>query len=121
NGMADEIQLEPGEGEGPEPDLVGRRDFLIGLKKWSAAVIGGAVLGAFLVQDEAQGGAWVNNRGGYGGGGRGEPGGGRGDGGAGRVTVAGGGGGAWVNGRGGGGGAWVNGRGGGGAWVNRRY
>jgi hypothetical protein len=95
--MAEELRLEPVEGEGPEPETLGRRDFLLGLKKWSAVVIGGAVQGAFLAQDEAQAGAWVNGRGVYGGGG------------------------AWVNGAGGGGGAWVNGRGGGGAWVNRRY
>ncbi len=77
-----------------EDDLQSRRDFLIGLKKWSKAVIGGAVAATVLggtPRDASAG--WINRRGG------------------GRRS--------WLNGRGGGGGGWVNRRGGGG-WLNRR-
>jgi len=84
--------------------LVSRRDFLAGLRKWSAAVIGVAVAGAVLLPGETASG-WVNSRG--------PP-----------FTQVGG---AWVNrattwvNGGGGGGGWVNrAGGGGGAWVNRR-
>ena len=51
-----------------EDDLLGRRDFLKGLKKWSQIVIGGVVLGGIApTQTEA---GWINRRGGwYGGGG----------------------------------------------------
>jgi hypothetical protein len=75
-----------------EEELTNRRSFLLGLGKWSMAVIGGALLsGALLGSDrEAHAaGAWANRAGG---------------------------GGAWAN-RTGGGGAWAN-RAGGGAWVN---
>ncbi|HUM92267.1 MAG TPA: hypothetical protein PLM32_12980, partial [Candidatus Competibacter sp.] len=34
-----------------EPDLRDRRDFLIGLGKWSKAVIGGVVLGGTLLPE----------------------------------------------------------------------
>jgi hypothetical protein len=82
-----------------EAIIQSRRDFLLSLGKWSAAVVAGAVLGAGALAPErdAQAGAWINRRGGW---------------------INGGGGGGWVN-RYGGGGAWVNG-GGGGGWVNRR-
>ncbi len=81
-----------------EQELRSRRDFLLGLGKWSRAVIVGAVVGsgALLTNKPAEAG-WLNRRGGgWGGGG-------------------------WLNGRGGGGG-WVNRRGGwgGGSWINRR-
>ena len=85
-----------------ERKLVTRRDFLSGLRKWSAAVIGVAVAGGVLLRGETASG-WVNGRGGWINGGGG--------GWLNRATT-------WVNG-GGGGGAWVN-RAGGGAWVNRR-
>jgi len=93
--------------------LLARRDFLIGLRKWSAIVIGGALLGGLAEPTEA--GGWVNSRGSWINGGHG-----------GWVNRGGSwvnGGGSWIN-RGGGGwvnggGAWVNG-GGGSAWVNRR-
>ena len=87
-----------------ERKLVSRRDFLAGLRKWSAAVIGVAVAGAVFLPGETASG-WVNSRGSWvnrGGGAW-----------VNRATT-------WVNG-GGGGGAWVNrAGGGGGAWVNRR-
>ena len=72
-----------------------RRKFLRGLGRWSQAVIGGVLLGGGLaISQPARAGAWVNRRGGWGGGG-------------------------WIN--GGGGGGWINRRGGGGAgWINRR-
>jgi hypothetical protein len=87
-------------------ELQSRRDFLLGLGRWSKIAIGAAVLGGLSAgAPEAQAGAWVNRRG---------------VGGAVVVTPAVGGG-AWINNRVGvGGGAWVNNRGGGGAWVNRR-
>jgi hypothetical protein len=126
--MADNPKLENNEEvsmSDEEKALVSRRDFLVGLKKWSAIVIGGVVLGGVLPTQESRaawvnggGGAWVNGRGGWVNGGGGS---------AGWVNrsggwINGGGGGAgWVN-RSGGGTGWVNGRGGGGgAWVNRRY
>jgi hypothetical protein len=91
-----------------------RRDFLRSLGKWSAVLIGAAVGGSLLDAPDAAawvngGRAWVNGRGGYGGGSW--------------VNRSGGGGGAWVNRSGGyGGGSWVNRSGGygGGSWVNRR-
>jgi hypothetical protein len=88
-----------------------RRDFLIGLNRWSAAVVasvaacatGSARPGAAWVNGGG-GGSWVNRRGGWVNGG-------------GSWVNRSGGGGGWIN--GGGGGGWVNRRGGGGAWVNR--
>lgn len=69
-----------------------RREFLLGLGKWSIVVIG-AVIGGGLVHSAAEAG-WINSRGGWGGGG-------------------------WINAVGGGGGGWLNSRGGGG-WINAR-
>ena len=82
--------------EGPvdeeEQRLLSRRDFLAGLRKWSAAVIGVAVAGSVLLPGKVAASGWINRRGG------------------------------WINGAGGGGGGWVNRStgGGGGSWVNRR-
>jgi len=75
-----------------EQRLFSRRDFLTGLRKWSAAVIGVAVAGAVLLPGETTSG-WVNGRGSW----------------------INGGGGGWVN----RGGSWINGGGGGVAWANR--
>jgi hypothetical protein len=98
--MADDRKIEFGENaikSDEEERQLSRRNFLVGLQKWSAIIIGGTLLAGALPPPEAS--AWVN----------------------------GGGGGSWVNGRGGGGagwinksggGGWVNGRGGGG-WINR--
>jgi hypothetical protein len=62
-----------------------RRDFLLGLGRWSKVVIGAAVFGGLAATGSAvQAGSWVNRRGGGGG---------------------------WINGSGGGG--WINRRGGG--------
>jgi hypothetical protein len=112
-----------------EIELLSRRGFLQGLKKWSQAVIGGVVLGSLIPTSEAS--AWVNRRGswinGAGVGGwvnRGASwingGGGWLNSGANWINR----GGTWINGGGGwinrGGGGWLNSRGGGGAWVNRR-
>jgi hypothetical protein len=103
--------------EGDERAATTRRGFLIGLNKWSAAVIGSIVFGGLVgPPDASAGGAWVNKRGGWI------------NGGAAWVNRSGGwlngsgggGGGGWVNRSGGGGGGWVNKRGGGGGtWVNR--
>jgi len=82
-------------GDHEEREIQSRRDFLLGLGKWSQAVIVGAVAGgALLTQRPAQAASWLNRRGGRGAG--------------------------WIN--GGGGGSWANRRGGGwgGSWVNRR-
>ncbi|MCP5449597.1 MAG: twin-arginine translocation signal domain-containing protein [Gammaproteobacteria bacterium] len=91
-----------------EPVEQERREFLRGLGKWSQAVIGGVLLGgAATLVPQARAGAWINRRGGYGGGG-----------------WINGGGGGWINRRGGyGGGSWINRRGGygGGSWINRRW
>ena len=120
--MNDDTKRESGPQEpGAETEGRSRRDFLLGLGKWSAAVVGGVLmLGANA--SASAGGAWVNRRGA---GGAAAGGGGAwvnkaGGGGAGWVNKAGGGGGGWVNGAGGGGAGWVNRRGAGGAaWVNR--
>lgn len=77
-----------------EQRLLSRRDFLAGLRKWSAAVIGVAVAGSVLLPGEVAASGWVNGRGSW---------------------VNGGGGGGWVN----RGGTWINGGGGGSAWANR--
>ena len=83
-----------------EVELVRRRDFLKGMKKWSQAVIGGIILAGMLPAPEVKAG-WVNRRGSWINGGSG--------GWANRGV-------SWIN----GGGGWLNGRGGGGSWVNRR-
>jgi hypothetical protein len=97
----------------PQPDadqhLQARRQFLIGLGKWSRAVVGGAILAAGLLIPEKPAtagwinrrGGWINGRGGWGGG-----------------SWVNGGAGGWINNRGGG--SWINNRGGGG-WINARY
>jgi hypothetical protein len=93
-----------------------RREFLLGLGKWSQAVIGGVLLGGALTVPQPADAQWINRRGGGGW-----------DGGwnnRGGSWVNRGGDGNWLN-RGGWnnhGGSWVN-RGsdwGGGSWVNRR-
>ena len=121
--MADNPKIEPVE-DIQEPDeeqrLLNRRNFLVGLQKWSAIIIGGTLLAGALPPPEAS--AWVNGRVGGGGSaawvnGRGGWINGGGGGGATWVNRSGGGSAGWVN-RSGGGGAWVNGRGGAG-WINR--
>lgn len=120
--MADNPKIEPGEGaheSDEEKKLLSRRNFLVGLQRWSAIIIGGTLLAGALPPPQASawvngrvgGGsaAWVNGRGGWINGGGG--------GGATWVNRSGGGSAGWVN-RSGGGGAWVNGRGGAG-WINR--
>lgn len=90
--MSSEIK-KAGQKEQVEADRLARRDFLAGLGKWSAVVIGavgGAIVGASRNAD-SRASAWVNRRVG---------------------------GGAWAN-RAVGGGAWANRRVGGGAWANR--
>ena len=91
----------------PDAEVKSRRDFLIGLGKWSKVIVGSALLGGCYTYG---GGGWINGRG-YN---------------SGWINRRGGG---WVNGRGGwvnrrhghGGGGWVNRRGGGGrSWANRR-
>jgi len=78
-----------------ERDLQSRRSFLIGLGKWSRAVIVGAVAGGALLTERPAQAGWLNRRGCCRGG-------------------------SWVD--GGGGGSWANRRGGGwgGSWANRR-
>ena len=78
-----------------------RRNFLLGLGKWSTVVIA-SVIGGALLHSAAEGG-WLNSRGGW-------------INGAGGWINAGGGGGGWIN---SGGGGWINLRGGGG-WLNAR-
>lgn len=89
--MSETIRETEHQSEESREELCSRRDFLIGLKKWSKIVIGGAVFAATLTENPQEASAgWINRRGGWGGG-------------------------SWIN-RGGGG--WVNRRGGGG-WINR--
>ncbi len=92
--MNDKNNQAPDDNSADENELINRREFFVGLKKWSKVVIGGAIAGSAIANanQEALAASWANRRGGYRGGG-------------------------WVN-RGGGGGAWVNRRGGAG-WINR--
>jgi hypothetical protein len=90
-------------------ELLDRRGFLLGLKKWSKIVIGGALVGSALLDPgrEKEAAAWVNRGGGgawanHGGGGA--------------AVVKPGGSAAWANRAGGGGAAWAN---RGAAWANR--
>ena len=87
-------EIPSSEGVAPEgePNVGDRRLFLQSLGKWSSAAITAVVAGAWVASAPRADAAWVNRRGGGGGG--------------------------WVN-RGGGGGGWVN-RSGGGGWINRR-
>ena len=100
--MENDEEIQRREADVEERILITRRDFLSGLRKWSAAVIGVALVGGVLLPGEANAG-WVNGRGSW---------------------VNGGGGGiawanrgvAWTN----RGASWINRSGGGGSWVNRR-
>ncbi len=57
-----EREVAPEEPEVAEPDLRDRRDFLIGLGKWSKAVIGGVVLGGVMLPGkEAEAVGWSNH------------------------------------------------------------
>jgi hypothetical protein len=104
--MSRDENLEKSDMDRDEQKFLNRRDFLTSLRKWSAAVIGVAVVGGVLLPEEVKAG-WVNGRGGW-------------------VNGGGGGGTAWAN----RGAAWANrgatwanrsgGGGGGGTWVNRR-
>ncbi len=104
--MNDDTKPKSNEDALHDDDLKSRREFLVGLKKWSKIVIGGILVGGALVSPDRDAEAgWINRRGGGGGGWANRGG-----------SWVNRGGGSWVN-RGGGGG-WVN-RGGGGGWVNR--
>ena len=50
-----------------EEALLNRRDFLIGLKKWSIIVIGGALTAGALAAPKDASAGWINRRGGGGG------------------------------------------------------
>ncbi len=94
--MDDKKNQVPDENSTDENELINRREFFVGLKKWSKVVIGGAIAGSAIANanQEALAATWVNRRGGPARGG------------------------SWANRSGGGG--WVNRRGGGGAgWINR--
>ncbi len=122
--MARDKETKRQEGQIPDENLIDRRDFLTGLKKWSKIVISGAILGSALFDSsrDAHAAVWVNRRpGGWvnhvgpwhnwnnrGGSWANNPSGG------GWANRAGGGG--WAN---TGGGSWANRRGPGG-WINRK-
>ena len=79
-------ETDPRSESSEERVLESRRGFLIGLGKWSRAVIVGAVAGGALLTDRPAQAGWINRRGG---------------------VIPGGG--SWINRRGGGwGGSWVN-------------
>ena len=94
----DEIETGP-DGTTTDEERQNRRDFLIGLGRWSKVVIGAAIFGGLAGGGSEAEAAWINRRGGWING-RARPGGG------------------WIN--GGGGGGWVNRNVGGGSWINRR-
>jgi hypothetical protein len=98
--MDKDDKLEQSEELQHEEELLSRRDFLFGLKKWSKVVIGVAVGGSLVLQDNVADAWWVNRRG-WGNRGWGNRGWGNG---------------GWGN-RGWGNGGWINRRGGGG-WLN---
>lgn len=100
-----EIQSGP-DATATDEERQNRRDFLIGLGRWSKVVIGTAIFGGLASTSAEAEAGWINRRGGWING-RGRPGGG---------WINGGRGGGWIN----GGGGWVNGRGGRGSWLNRR-
>lgn len=93
--MERHLESEPMAGAPEEQERQSRRDFLIGLGKWSRVVIVGAVAGGALLSERPAQAGWLNRRGCCRGG-------------------------SWVD--GGGGGSWANRRGGGwgGSWANRR-
>ena len=98
-----------------EEGKASRRDFLVGLSKWSQIVIGAALLGASV---SLPGDAEAKSGGGGGGGGGGSGSGGGGGGSGWHNSGSGGGGGSgWHN--SGGGGGWSNKSGGGGGWSNK--
>jgi len=103
--MDEDVRVqESGETANDERGFLGRRGFLVSLKKWSMVVIGGALLGGVQLVGEPKtdaAGAWANRAVG-----------------GGAWANRAGGGGAWAN-RAVGGGAWANRAGAGGAWVNR--
>jgi len=112
--MAKESEDKRSESVLEEEESISRRDFLVGLKKWSKVVVGSVLAGTVLTSapDEASAGSWINRRGGW----INRPGGWYNGGWANR-------GGSWLNGSGGGwgnrgGGGWINRSGGG--WINRR-
>ncbi len=110
--MSDKKNQKPGENSTDKNELINRREFFVGLKKWSKVVIGSAIAGSAMsnTDQEAQAGSWINRRSGWGNGrgswlnrapwnnwnNRGI---------------------SWLN--GGGGGGWANRRGGGFGWINR--
>ena len=109
--MSEEKKSEQETQEPSEQELRTRRSFLKSLGRWSAIIIGTAALGGSIAPEDAAGwvngrAAWVNGRGGGGGGAAWVN---RSSGTAGWVNRSGG----WIN---GGGGSWVNRRG---SWVNR--
>ena len=93
--MEAQRQPEPMANTPEEQILESRRSFLIGLGRWSRAVIVGAVAGGALLTEKPAQAGWLNRRGCCRGG-------------------------SWVDGRGSG--SWANRRGGGwgGSWINRR-
>ena len=104
--MSDESIHQPApEAAQGDAECTGRRDFLIGLGRWSKAVIGAALLGGLALPGAEAEAGWANRRGGGGWANRR-------------------GGGGWANGRYGQGGTWANRNGGwvnggGGTWANR--
>jgi hypothetical protein len=81
-----ERQADPDDVSTEMPEMDSRRAFLLGLGKWSQAVVFGAVAGGVLLPERSAQAGWINRRGGI------VPGGG-----------------SWINRRGGGwGGSWVN-------------
>ena len=90
-----QCELETASDTAHDKTLQSRRGFLIGLGKWSRAVIVGAVAGGALLTEKTAQAGWPNRR----------------------ACCRGG---SWVDGRGSG--SWANRRGGGwgGSWVNRR-
>lgn len=95
--MTDQVETHDGDvAPSLDAEQRSRRDFLLGLGRWSKVVIGAAILGGVASHGtQVQAGVWVNRRGGW-------------------IN----GGGGWING-GGGGGSWANRRGLGG-WINAR-
>ncbi len=90
--MNDKKNHAPDINSADENEPINRREFFVGLKKWSKVVIGSVIAGSAMANtnQEASAATWINRRGGYRRGG-------------------------WINGSGGG---WINRRGGVG-WINR--
>ena len=65
--MNDKKNHAPDINSADENEPINRREFFVGLKKWSKVVIGGVIAGSAMANtnQEASAASWVNRRGGW--------------------------------------------------------